>query len=99
MALRGCCIAHFRGRIVGSYVVDTDRGVISIIVVTDHPEALGMARKDLRSGGTYHVDSYARCNLASTRFSGRTYCAVGELTVDHDYLCNLLATLLPTNEV
>ena len=42
MALRGCCVKHFRGQVAGSYVVDTPNGVMSIIVVTDSMKSLGM---------------------------------------------------------
>ncbi len=42
MAMRGCCVAHFQGHAVGSYVVKTPRGSLSIIVVPQTPAQLGM---------------------------------------------------------
>jgi len=33
MSLRGCCVTHFRNKPVGSYVVQTPRGIISLIVI------------------------------------------------------------------
>ncbi len=48
MAIRGCCVAHFRDKIVGSYVVETPRGAVSIIVVKDRPESIGLSRAQPR---------------------------------------------------
>ncbi|MHC4755786.1 MAG: anti-sigma factor family protein [Planctomycetota bacterium] len=53
MALRGCCVRHFRGKVVGSYVVGTPQGVMSVIVVTDKPRSLGMSVKFEHEGRRY----------------------------------------------
>ena len=94
MAIRGCCVAHFRERIVGSYVVDTPQGVISIIVVTDTPKSIGMSRmlERTRSGQTYWKASFARCSMVTVRLGDYSYCAVGEIS--HKYLLELISRLL-----
>lgn len=93
MSLRGCCIAHFRDKPVGSYVVDTPRGVISVIVVTESPESLGMKDTLRRGNHTYMAGSFAKCNMVVTaRSDGYTYCAVGE--VPREYLVDLLEQLV-----
>ncbi len=94
MAIRGCCVAHFRERIVGSYVVDTPQGVISIIVVTDTPKSIGMSRmsEKTRSGQTCWKASFARCSMVTVRLGDYSYCAVGEIS--HKYLLELISRLL-----
>lgn len=92
MSLRGCCITHFRDKPVGSYVVDTPRGVISVIVVTETPDALGMKDTIRRGDHTYLAGSFAKCNMVTWSLGGYTYCAVGE--VPREYLANLLGQLV-----
>lgn len=95
MSIRGCCVAHFRGRIIGSYVVDTQRGVISVIVVTDSPESLGMnpMPRQPKHQQPFWRSSFARCDMVTVRLGDYSYCAVGE--VSHEMLTDLLARLLP----
>lgn len=93
MAIRGCCVRHFRGRIVGSYVVDTPQGVISVIVVTDKPESLGMGEKFEYQGRPFWKSSFAKCGMVTVRLGNYSYCAVGE--VSHEYLTQLLSRLMP----
>lgn len=92
MALRGCCVRHFRGRIVGSYVVDTPQGVMSVVVVTDKPESLGRSSRFAKGQQTYWKSSFARCEMVSVRIGDYTYCAVGEIS--HEYLTELLGRLV-----
>jgi hypothetical protein len=91
MAIRGCCLAHFKGEHVGSYVVDTPRGPISIIVMPQAPEALGMHEKLQAGGKTFWADSFARNSMVAVRIGNYTYCAVGE--VPHDLLTQILLDL------
>jgi hypothetical protein len=93
MALKGCCVRHFRGRIVGSYVVDTPEGVMSIIIVTDKPESLGINSQFTKDQQTYWKSSFAKCNMVSVRIGNYTYCAVDEIS--HEYLTELLSQLVP----
>lgn len=93
MALRGCCVRRFRGQIVGSYVVDTPRGVMSVVVVTDPPESFGMEGRFEREGYVYWKSSFAKSNMVTVRIGDYSYCAVGEIS--HEYLTDLLSRLLP----
>lgn len=92
LALRGCCVRHFRGSIVGSYVVDTPEGVMSIVIVTDPPESLGISSKFAHGKDTFWKSSFAKCSMVSVRIGNYSYCAVGEIS--HRYLTELLARLL-----
>ena len=96
MVLRGCCVRHFRGQIVGSYVVDTPHGVMSVIVVTDKPQSFGMGDKFERQGRVFWKSSFARCNMVTVRLGDYSYCAVGE--VSHEYLTELLSRLMPETQ-
>lgn len=95
MEIRGCCVAHFKGSIVGSYVVNTPKGTISVIVATDTPGSMGMKkmRKSTESEQTYWRGSFARCSMVTVRLGDYSYCAVAEIS--HDYLEDLLGRLLP----
>jgi hypothetical protein len=93
MALRGCCVKHFRGKVVGSYVVDTPQGVMSVVVVTDKPESLGIKSKFKKGQHTYWKSSFAKCDMVSVRIGDYSYCAVGEIS--HEYLTELLSRLIP----
>jgi len=95
MSIRGCCLAHFRGGIVGSYVVDTPRGTISIIVVKDRPETLNLDRQYERNGRRFWSGSFARCHMVVVRLKDFTYCAIGELSIPHKMLSRLLERLVP----
>ncbi|MFO8013642.1 MAG: hypothetical protein R6X20_10095 [Phycisphaerae bacterium] len=88
LRLRGCCKAHFRDEIVGSYVVETPQGVISVIVVTDTPKSLGLRAVPREGKPSVLAGAYARCRLAARRVGDYTYCVVGETSLD------LLADLL-----
>lgn len=91
MAMRGCCVAHFKNKAVGSYVVDTPRGPISIIVVPQTPEQLGMEHEFQRGGKTFWADTFAANNMVTVRIGGYSYCAVGE--VPQDLLTSILLDL------
>jgi hypothetical protein len=88
LRLRGCCKAHFRDEIVGSYVVETPQGVISVIVVTDTPKSLGLRAVPRVGKPSVLAGAYARCRLAARRLGDYTYCVVGETSLE------LLADLL-----
>ncbi len=92
MSLRGCCVVHFKDKPVGSYVVDTPRGVMSIIVTSEPPESLGMKDRLRRGDHVYLGGSFANCNMVTVELGGYTYCAVGE--VSRDYLTDLLEQLV-----
>lgn len=91
--LRGCCIKHFKDKVVGSYVVGTPQGIISIVAVQDEPVALNMKRRSQTNSHTYYHSQFAKCDMVAVRISGYTYCAIGEVTPD--YLQTLLEKLIP----
>lgn len=93
MEIRGCCIRHFQGQIVGSYVVDTPEGVMSVIVVTDEPQTLGISSKFEYQGHSFYKSSFAKCEMVATRLGIYSYCAVGEIS--HEFLAELLVRLIP----
>ncbi|MHC4882225.1 MAG: anti-sigma factor family protein [Planctomycetota bacterium] len=92
LELRGCCVKHFRGKIIGSYVVHTPEGVMSIIVVTDSMKSLGMDDFFQRDGYRFGKTHFAKNDMVSTHIGNYTYCAVGEIS--HEYLTDLLVQLL-----
>jgi hypothetical protein len=77
----GCCTGQFRGRKVGSYVVETPAGRISIMVLPDSPESLGMTRDKAQQPAlrTMWHAACEDCNIAMVRIGDRSYCAVGEV--------------------
>jgi hypothetical protein len=93
MALRGCCVRHFKDQVVGSYVVDTPEGVMSIVVVTDSAESMGMVVTKLDNCRSFYKGDFAQSNMVAIRMGQYSYCAVGEIS--HDYLIDLLSKLLP----
>jgi anti-sigma factor RsiW len=93
MALRGCCVRHFKDQVVGSYVVDTPQGVMSIVVVTDQPQSMGMVVDKPHNGYTFWRGDFATSNMVTVRLGQYSYCAVGEIS--HDYLLDLLTRVLP----
>lgn len=92
MEIRGCCVAHFRGTIVGSYVVDTPRGVLSVIVATDTPQSMGLEHAFDSQSRSFWTGGYAKCNMTAVRLGGFTYCAVGE--VEQELLTEILTRLI-----
>jgi anti-sigma factor RsiW len=91
LAMRGCCVTHFKGQEVGSYVVDTPRGPISIIVVPQNPKALGLTQTVQAGGQEFWTGGFATNNLVVARRGAYSYCAVGE--VPHDLLTQVLLDL------
>ena len=92
MALRGCCVAHFRNRPVGSYVLETDRGVVSVIVLRDKVETLKLGGTVGSHGRNYHRGTFARNTLVAAETGGYTYCIVGE--ADAVWMADILDSLL-----
>jgi hypothetical protein len=94
--VRACCVHHFQGKMVGSYVVGTTgKDIISIIVVTDTPKKLGMKKMDTpdETGHQFWKSSYAHCRMVTVRLDKYSYCAVG--VVEHQQLYDILRRLLP----
>ncbi len=96
-SLRGCCLCRFRGQIVGSYVVQTPKGMMSIVVITDQPQSLGMDRKFQHGEHTFWTGSFAKCKLVTVRIGQYSYCAVGEVPDTH--LTEVLMQLVSHSEL
>ena len=98
VSIRGCCLCRFRDRAAGTYVVRTEAGPVSIVVLTDPPESLGMTRHHCDCGPdcTCVKGSTGKCNVVARRRGGYTYCAIGE--VPHDVLGALLHRLVEPAE-
>jgi hypothetical protein len=92
VAIRGCCVAHFQGQIVGSYVVDTPRGLISIIAVRATPAELNLTTQTSQNDLRIYQGTFATNQMAAVRVADYTYCAVGE--VPQESLTQLLGLLV-----
>lgn len=81
MKVCGCCTGQFRERTVGSYVVQTPNGHVSVIVIPDAPESLGMTpdKTQQPSGRRIWRAACEGCNMALVRIGNHSYCAVGRV--------------------
>jgi len=82
MTVCGCCTRRFRGHKIGSYLVETPAGHVSIIVLPNSPESLGMTPDKTQrfAPRTIWHAACEGCNIAMVRIGDRSYCAVGEVT-------------------
>jgi len=94
LTMCGCSTRQFRGRTVGSYVVEGSDGPISVVVIPDAPKSLGMRRE--RGGQLVEQPVWRShcggCNVASVRIGDRCYYAVGQ--VAQERLDGVLTDLL-----
>lgn len=93
MEIRSCCIAHFRNRPVGSYVLNSGKGLVSIIVLKDKADSLGLKDKNDVAGRTYYSGVFGRCHLVSAQADGYAYVVIG-CRSDVPWLTELLRDLL-----
>lgn len=89
-----CCVRQFRGRRAASYVIRTPSGLISLIVVLDPPESLGLvpAEPMPESNGPLWRGACEDCHIASIRIDAHSYFAVGK--VSHTELQDILHGLV-----
>ncbi len=92
MSLRGCCRAHFGEKPAGSYVVDTDRGVISVVVLKESIDRVDLPNALSDKGRAFRGGSFAKCQIVAVELDGYTYCAIGE--VSYEFLADLLRRLV-----
>ena len=80
--LCGCCVRQFQGRPVASYVVKRNNTPISVIVLPQPPEVLGMAPAKHKTVAQRDIwqGRHRCCNLAAVRIGEYSYCAVGQVT-------------------
>lgn len=90
-AVCACCVQSFKGNAAATYLVRTPQGVLSVVVIRDPPDALGLPDRHERGGKTYWSDTSAACRVAAVRLGEHTYCAVGQVPVES--LVDVLAKL------
>lgn len=95
-AVCACCVQSFKGDAAATYLVRTQQGVLSVIVIRDPPDALGLPDRHERGGKTYWSDASAACRVAAVRLGEHTYCAVGRVPVES--LVDVLAKLSPPEQ-
>ena len=96
VSLRGCCTCRFRGAAVGTYVVETADGPVSIVVLAGRPESLEMISQHCPCGCGMVKGSSGACNVAARRLGGYTYAAVGK--APYAVLARLLHRLVVPEE-
>ena len=79
MAVKCCCKTKFRGREVGSYLLTTAEGPVSVVAVTDSLESLGLKCEVRQGPRLYRACMYGDCNIVAYRLGMYTYCAVGRV--------------------
>ena len=92
-SLVGCNVADFRGHKAATYCVDTPTGKVSIVVVRETPDELGLSAFGNRNGLDVRSGTYERTNVAATRAGHLTYCAVGALS--REALADVLTWAVP----
>lgn len=89
--LCSCCVKRsITEHVVGSYVVGTAEGVMTVAIVRPSPESLGKGRAG-PGGRIYYEAQQGECRMVAVRIGDYTYSAVGQ--VDHSHLRALLAQL------
>jgi hypothetical protein len=81
--LQGCCVARFKGKEAASYLVRTGQGAVSIIVLDESPQALGMKQSTSPDGLAFWSAIAGNCNMAAAKCPcGHMFYAVGEVPTD-----------------
>lgn len=82
---QGCCVANFEGKPAASYLIQTPEGPVTIIVLPQKPQAMGMKLWGEKDGLTYWSAKPAQCTMAGVECSpkcGHTFYAVGQVPVE-----------------
>jgi len=87
-----CCLDTFRGRTVGSYVLQTPKGIVTVVVLPDSVESLKLKHEMTLNGRKYAACRSQNCNIVAARCGQFTYCVVGELK--HDLLLKILERIV-----
>lgn len=95
LQLCSCCIQPCaeRDNVLGTYVADTDQGIVTVAVITDNPESLGRGDVTQEGKRRFYHSCCGPCQMVAARIGDRTYCAVGEMA--HSHLKDLLVQLMP----
>ena len=94
LSLRGCCVHAYRDQRVGSYVIITSDGNVSVIMLNETPKALRMKKQSSLSSPEVEIwgATCDCCNMAARRMGDQTYYALGE--VPQETLAKVLGQLL-----
>jgi len=95
LRLCSCCIKPCtEGKtVLGTYVADTDKGIITVAVVKDKPKSLGKGDVVQEGGRHFYQSRFGPCHMVAARIGDQTYCAVGKMA--HAHLKDLLVQLMP----
>lgn len=80
----------FKGRSVPTYMVESASGRVSVVILPETPEELGMNRDP--EGGTWTATCKC-CRMAAVRLGTDTYYALGD--VPHEVLAEVLERVAP----
>lgn len=79
MKLQGCCVARFNDKDAASYLVQTDQGAVSIIILDESPQALGMKQSTTPEGLAFWAAAADHSNMAAVNCPcGHMFYAVSE---------------------
>jgi hypothetical protein len=79
----GCQMREFQGRLVESCVIqEPNAPPVSVVIVPESPEALGMARTDrtTATGQAVWQATCEHCNIASVRLGNDSCCVIGQVS-------------------
>lgn len=93
-AVKCCCVSKFRGKRVGSYMLQCPKGAVTVVLTEDTPGSMRLRHSKVRNGWTFWTCEYGPCKIAATRVGNLTYCVVGETS--HDVLLGVLDQILGT---
>jgi hypothetical protein len=94
LQLVGGARTEFLGESAASYVLQTSRGPVTIVVMHAHPSRLNFDRCRQVDTGRVWACGFRQSRMVAIRVGDLTYCAIGKF--DHDRLSDLLLPLLQT---
>jgi hypothetical protein len=97
LKLCSCCIKPCleEDAVLGTYVADTDQGIITVAVLKDAPESLGKDDTLQEGDRRFYQSRFGPCHMVAVRIGDQTYCAVGKMEYSH--LKDLLVQLMPAD--
>lgn len=96
-SVRGCCVSRFRREWVASYVLETEQGMVSIVVARVSPDALHFRHRLEREGRTVWACGFEECSMAGLPVGELFYYAIGE--APRDFLIDLLFRIVPPEDL
>jgi len=96
--LAGCCVRRYCIQKVGCYILKTPEGVVSIVVIENHPKSLGMSKQKHCARCiecTCWKKSLGTVNAAAVQRGPYSYYAVGNLS--QEKLTGILMAAYPSD--